>query len=162
MRYIDLMSSQKPHLLLSITNNMGSETRFEYAASTKFYLEDLAAGTPWITKLPFPVQVVERVETRDEITNTKLVSTYKYSHGYYDGIEREFRGVGLVEQWDTEDYAQFIGAGLFPKAPNAVEQELHVPPVHNKTWFHTGMYIDRDNVSQHFADEYYKADPQAV
>ena len=32
-----------------------------YAPSTKFYLQDRAAGTPWLTRLPFPVHVVERL-----------------------------------------------------------------------------------------------------
>jgi hypothetical protein len=57
------MSGQKPHLLISVKNNLGAETKANYAASTKFYLQDREAGTPWITKLPFPVHVVESVET---------------------------------------------------------------------------------------------------
>ncbi|MCU0643565.1 MAG: toxin, partial [bacterium] len=68
MYYIDLMGNQKPHLMLTVKNNMGAETILEYTSSTKFYLEDLAKGKPWITKLPFPVHVVERVETRELIT----------------------------------------------------------------------------------------------
>jgi hypothetical protein len=27
----------------------------------------------------------------------------------------------------------------------------HVPPVHTKTWFHTGVYLGRDHVSDYFA-----------
>ena len=34
-----------------------------YAPSTRFYLQDKRGGKPWITRLPFPVHVVERVET---------------------------------------------------------------------------------------------------
>ena len=63
MRYIDLMGGQKPHLLVSATNNLGAETVIQYAPSTKFYVADKLAGTPWVTRLPFPVHVVERVET---------------------------------------------------------------------------------------------------
>src|SRR5262249_42263414 len=73
MRYIDLMGGQKPHLLTSMTNNMGAETEVQYAASTKFYLHDRAAGQPWVTRLPFPVHVVERVESRDLVSRTTLV-----------------------------------------------------------------------------------------
>ena len=61
MRYIDLMGGQKPHLLVRIANNLGAETLIDYASSTKFYLADRLAGHPWITRLPFPVHVVERV-----------------------------------------------------------------------------------------------------
>jgi hypothetical protein len=34
MRYIDLMSGQKPHLLIKSNNNLGAETTVQYAPST--------------------------------------------------------------------------------------------------------------------------------
>ena len=80
MRYIDLMG-QKPHLLVGSANNLGAETSIEYAPSTKFYLADKQAGKPWITKLPFPVHVVERVETFDRISGNRFVTRYDYHHG---------------------------------------------------------------------------------
>jgi hypothetical protein len=104
MRYIDLMGGQKPHLLTSVKNNLGAETRVQYAASTRFYLQDRIAGNPWITKLPFPVHVVERLEAYEYVSSSKLVTTYRYHHGYFDGPEREFRGFGMVEQFDTESF----------------------------------------------------------
>ena len=58
LRYVDLMCGQKPHLLVRTDNNLGAETRITYASSTEFYLADKAAGTPWVTRLPFPVHVV--------------------------------------------------------------------------------------------------------
>src|SRR5262249_55221237 len=88
-RSFDLMNGQKPHLLVYTTNNMGAETGVQYKASTKFYLQDRQEDRPWVTKLPFAVYVIERVESRDLVSNTKLVSTYRYRHGYYDGVERE-------------------------------------------------------------------------
>ena len=57
-----------------------------------------------MTRLPFPVQVVERVEAIDWIGRSRLVTRYAYHHGYYDAYEREFRGFGMVEQWDTEEF----------------------------------------------------------
>ncbi len=95
MRYVELMSGQKPYLLAHIANNMGSETIVDYAPSTRFYVEDRLAGRPWITRLPFPVHVVARIESRDLVSNTTLVSTYRYRHGYYDGVEREYPRVRL-------------------------------------------------------------------
>ena len=53
---------------------MGAETRMQYAASTKFYLADKANGNPWITEVPFPVHVVERVENVDHISRNRLVT----------------------------------------------------------------------------------------
>ncbi|MCA1991448.1 MAG: toxin, partial [Coleofasciculus sp. S288] len=153
MRYIDLMGGKKPHLLTSIRNNLGAETKLQYAASTKFYLEDKLAGTPWITKIPFPVHVVEWVETSDRISGNRFVSRYRYRHGYFDGEEREFRGFGYVEQLDTESFAAFQQEG----ATNATDIAFHVPPVLTKTWFHTGAFLDRDHISTYFANtEYYR------
>jgi RHS repeat-associated protein len=150
MRYIDLMGGQKPHLLIKSVNNLGAETHVHYAPSTKFYLDDKSKGKPWITKIPFPVHVVERMETYDRISRNLFVTRYAYHHGYFDGIEREFRGFGMVEQWDMEDLAALSANDAFPEVDN-IDAASHVPPVHTKTWFHTGIYLGRDRVSRFFA-----------
>ena len=95
MRYLNLIGDSKPHLLSRMANNLGAETQVRYAPSTKFYLQDKAAGRPWATRLPFPVHVVERVETLDRISHNRFVTRYAYHDGYFDGEEREFRGFGL-------------------------------------------------------------------
>ena len=150
MRYVDLMGGQKPHLLVKTVNNLGAETRVHYAPSTKFYLQDRLDGKPWITRLPFPVHVVERVENFDHISRNRFVTRYAYHHGYFDGEEREFRGFGMVEQWDTEQLAALSNSDAFPVGDNT-DASSHVPPVHTKTWFHTGIYLGRDRVSNFFA-----------
>ncbi|MEO1438348.1 MAG: toxin TcdB middle/N-terminal domain-containing protein, partial [Bacteroidota bacterium] len=172
MRYIDLMGGQKPHLLIKSANNLGAETVVRYAPSTKFYLQDKLAGKPWITKVPFPVHVVERTEIYDRISRNRFVARYAYHHGYFDGVEREFRGFGMVEQWDTEEIAALSNSDAFPIGDN-VDAASHLPPVHTKTWFHTGVYLGKEHVSNYFAGllneedtgEYYRepglADEQA-
>ncbi|MBK9337494.1 MAG: hypothetical protein IPM98_13360 [Lewinellaceae bacterium] len=92
MRYIDLMSSKKPHVLVKYINNFGKETRVEYKTSTHYYLIAKLDGKPWITKLPFPVQVVSKSIVEEKITDVRFASEYRYHHGYYDHSEREFRG----------------------------------------------------------------------
>jgi RHS repeat-associated protein len=163
MRYIDLMGGQKPYLLIHSSNNLGAETRIYYAPSTKFYLTDREAGQPWATRLPFPVQVVERVETYDWISRNLFVTRYTYHHGYYDGIEREFRGFGMVEQLDTEDLGALSTAGSFPDGTN-IDAASYAPPVLTKTWFHTGAYPTWPQVSRIFEEEYYRESdlPQGV
>ncbi len=150
MRYVNLMGDQKPHLLIKTRNNLGAETKVQYAPSTKFYLQDKYADKPWITRLPFPVHVVEGVETYDHISRNRFVTTYTYHHGYFDGEEREFRGFGMVEQKDTEEFAALSGDGRLPEATN-VDSASHVPPILTKTWFHTGTYLGRGHVSDFFA-----------
>jgi RHS repeat-associated protein len=151
--YVDLMGGAKPHLLTTIRNNLGAETRTTYAPSTRFYLEDEAAGRPWVTRLPFPVWTVERTETIDWIGRNRLVSRYAYHHGFFDGLEREFRGFGMVEQWDTEEF----------RADTAFEDDAFAnwnalsftPPVLTRTWSHTGAFVDAGQVSLQYESEYW-------
>ncbi|NUP07717.1 MAG: toxin [Polyangiaceae bacterium] len=155
------LGTKKPYLLSSIDNGMGLEARFEYAPSTKHYLADKHAGRPWATKLPFSVQVVERVETYDAVGRTRLVTTYAYHHGFYDGVEREFRGFGMVEQRDAETFAPGHGAGLFPEMPPAQNGELPQAPVLTKTWFHTGAWFEEGSLEAAFASERWRGDAGA-
>ncbi|GIX46751.1 MAG: hypothetical protein KatS3mg131_0962 [Candidatus Tectimicrobiota bacterium] len=152
MRYVRLMA-EKPHLLVKIVNNLGAETCVHYAPSTKFYLQDKRDDKPWITRLPFPVHVIERVETHDHISRNRFVTRYAYHHGYFDGEEREFRGFGMVEQWDTEEIGALgLAAGEGGGKGNTNwDAASHVPPVLTKTWFHTGVYLGREHVSDFFA-----------
>jgi RHS repeat-associated protein len=152
VRYVDLMGGRKPHLLVGVANNLGAETRVRYAPSTKFYLEDKAEGRPWVTRLPFPVHVVERVESFDHVSRSLFVTRYKYHHGHFDGVEREFHGFGMLEQWDTEESAALVGSEDFPAGDNN-DPASHVPPVHTKTWFHTGVYVGRGHVADFFAGQ---------
>ncbi len=154
MRYVNLMGGQKPHLLVKTINNLGAETLVKYAPSTKFYLQDKRDGKPWITKLPFPVHVVEKVTVTDKWRKTSFSSTYSYHHGYFDGFEREFRGFGRVEQIDIEDY------GIFEKgnkdSPYITDDlTLYQPPIKTTTWYHTGAFLDRDRILSHFEHEYF-------
>jgi RHS repeat-associated protein len=144
LRYVDLLS-EKPHLLTRAVNNLGLETRIAYTTSTQFYLEDRAAGVEWATRLPFPVQVCERIEHYDHVSRHRFVSTYRYRHGFYDAEEREFRGFGYVEQRDAESVGEHIGRGLFPDYP--IENgEMPRPPAVTKTWFHTGAWQKRKSL----------------
>ncbi len=149
MRYWELTSGIKPFLLQEINNNMGGLTRLHYAPSTKFYMQDKFKGTPWITKLPFPVQVLEKVETIDLAGDKHFTNRYAYHHGYYDPTEREFRGFGMVEQWDTEVFT------------SSQVDELTSLPVYTKTWFHTGFYARRDKISRQYESEYFQGDSSA-
>ena len=153
LAYVDLMGGQKPHLLTSVRNNLGAETRIGYAPSTRFYVADEIAGTPWITRLPFPVQVVERVEVIDWIGRNRLVSRYAYHHGYFDSYEREFRGFGLTEQWDTEEFRAdtAFDDGDFVNW----DEQSWSPPMLTRTWFHTGAFQEAGTVSQQYAGEYW-------
>ncbi len=151
LRYIDLMSSKKPHVMISYKNNLGKEVSLEYTPSTQFYLEDKKNGKPWITKLHFPVQCISKTETRDRISGYRFVSSYKYHHGYYDHAEREFRGFGMVEQSDSESFDHWVKGN----ATNISDKTLHQEPVITKSWFHTGAFLTREKILGQFVSDYW-------
>jgi RHS repeat-associated protein len=156
---LDFCGGVKPYVLIGVDNNMGVTTRVSYAPSTRYFLEDQARGAPWIAPLPFPVQVLDKVEVIDHISQTKRISVYKYHHGHFDGREREFCGFGRVDQFDTEISEETGDAAVY-----------RVPPVETRTWFHTGVYfdtrgsetLDYRDLAQRFHQEFYHQDSQAA
>jgi RHS repeat-associated protein len=154
MRYVNLIGGQKPHLLIKTINNLGAETTVEYVPSTKFYLQDKLAGKPWITRLPFPVHCVERVTVHDKWREATFSTTYSYHHGYFDGVEREFRGFGRVEQIDVESYDKFTENNIAsPYITN--DHTLYQPPVKTVTWLHTGAFLNHERILSQFSEEYF-------
>ena len=150
MYFLDFTGGVKPYVLNKMDNHMGATTKVKYAPSAKFYLEDAAKpSTRWKTTLPFPVQVVERVEVIDDISRGKLTTQYRYHHGYWDGAEREFRGFGMVEQLDSETFDQYNSDGLHgdtirfnhvddDTAGGPSRKQFFSPPTLTRTWFHQG------------------------
>jgi RHS repeat-associated protein len=152
LKYIDIMNSKKPHIMTGYKNNMGKEVSMQYRPSTHFYIEDKLSGRPWVTKLHFPVHCISKTETRDKISGHRFISEYKYHHGYYDHTEKEFRGFGMVEQTDTEDFELW----RLTEATNMVDDiSLHQKPVLVKTWTHTGAFLENDKIPDQFAHEYW-------
>ncbi len=165
--FLDFTGGLKPYLLGQMDNHMGAVTKVQYAPSTRFYVEDeQKPPTRWRTPLPFPVQVVARVEVIDEISRGKLTTEYRYHHGYWDGAEREFRGFGMVEQLDTETFDDYHAVGLHGAPDNFanVPQQHFSPPTLTKTWFHQGPVGEEfgDWQELDYAGEYWPGDPQLL
>jgi RHS repeat-associated protein len=143
-KFLDLAGGTKPYLLTRRDNNVGAVTLAEYVPSTRFYLEDQDdPRTRWRGRLPFPVQVIARTESIDQLSGGKLVSEYRYHQGYWDSQEREFRGFGLVEQLDTETFLQFhASAGDGAAEFRALDPVHFSPPILTRNWFHQGLQQD--------------------
>ncbi|MFI7575646.1 SpvB/TcaC N-terminal domain-containing protein [Micromonospora sp. NPDC049497] len=152
LRYVDLMTAGKPWLLTRIENGVGAERTLEYTPSTHSYLADRAAGCPWATRLPFPVHTLTTVTVEDRVTGARFVCRYSYHHGYFDGVEREFRGFGRVEQIDTGTVSDFDGAA------NG-DLVHHLPPVRTVTWYHTGAWLEHGTLLEHYRKEFWAGDP---
>lgn len=144
LKVLDLVGGIKPHLLVSIDNGYGGQTLIGYTTSAREYLQDKLSGTPWHTRLPFPVQVVNCVTRLDKHAATQHTTRYRYHHGHYDGPEREFRGFAFVEEWNTE------ASGLGEAARSSDEQ----PPRLIKRWFHTGAWL-RGDLARRLSRDYW-------
>lgn len=164
--FLDFSGGVKPYVLNRMDNHLGSLTQVGYASSIRFYLQDQQLpATRWRTPLPFPVQVVARVEVIDQISHGKLTTEYCYRHGYWDGAEREFRGFGRVDQRDSEAFADFHASGLHgAQAFESVTDERFSPPLETRTWFHQGPVGDEfgDWEELDFSGEYWPGDPEAL
>ncbi|KAF2464647.1 SpvB-domain-containing protein [Lindgomyces ingoldianus] len=145
--YLDLMTNGKPYLLNSVKNNLGSETYITYESSTTFYVQDKLAGRSWHTNLPFPVQVVSKVTTVDRISGNQFTSKYAYHEGFFDPYEREYRGFGLVEKWDKDEFDKFQD---FPERLHATNTDsaFTSPPVLTRSWYDTGALIGGYHIAQ--------------
>lgn len=143
LQYIDLMGGIKPYLMVGYNNGMGKTVSVTYKSSTQFYLDDKSAGIEWATKLPFPVQCISTITTKDSVSETSYTQSYKYRHGYYDHEEREFRGFGYVETKDIET------------AATSATTELDQDPVLTKTWNHTGAWLREDTLLNQYKKEYF-------
>ena len=167
MFFLDFTGGSKPYLLCEMDNNFGAVTRISYAPSTRFYLEDeKRPETRWKTSLPFPVQLVARVEVIDAISGGKLTTEYTYHHGYWDGAEREFRGFGRVDQRDTEVFEKYNAAGLhgLNRSFEAVPNGTFSPPTETRTWFHQGPIGDDfgEWEESDFSAEFWSGDQQTL
>lgn len=170
LMFLDFTGGRKPYVLNEMDNHMGAVTRVEYRPSTHYYLEDQKKpNTRWRTPLPFPVQVVARVEVIDQISKGKLTTEYRYHHGYWDGAEREFRGFGMVEQLDTESAGDYHGNALhgdteFNRFLEVVLKKHFSPPTLTKTWFHQGPVGEEfgDWEESDYTYEYWSEDPQLL
>ncbi|QGA48277.1 SpvB/TcaC N-terminal domain-containing protein [Pseudomonas brassicacearum] len=135
---------EKPYLLTDTNNNMGAAHSIIYRSSAQEWLDEKAArvkaGAPLACHLPLPLYLVSRQTQVDEVTGNCLTLRFSYRRGYYDGIEREFRGFGLLLQTDNEAH------------PDDADTPGFTAPCLKKTWFHTGQSMDMARTGYHDAD----------
>ena len=111
-------------------------------------------GPPWVTRLPFPVQVVERVETIDwigrepaghpvrlppRLLRRPRARVPRLRHGRavgHRGVPRRHRRspTATSSNWDQQSWS---------------------PPVLTRTWFHTGAFTEAAAVTRQYPSEYW-------
>lgn len=129
----DFVAGNKPYLLCASDNNMGAGGEVVYRSSAQEWLDEKALlpdPSQAVSELPFAMHLVSEQRQFDQITGNHLSQFFSYRHGYYDSVEREFRGFGLLLQTDTE--------------ADTSDTEGYSSPVQSKTWFHTGKTLHMD------------------
>ena len=124
-------------------------------SSTAFYLADKAAGRPWVTRLAFPVQVVERVETLRPDQPQPLRHPVRVPPRL---LRRHRARVPRLRHGGAVGHRGARRAGRRPVMAEAtnVDPVSHVPPVLTRTWYHTGAFVDEGAMtSRRFAQEYW-------
>ncbi|WP_367105955.1 SpvB/TcaC N-terminal domain-containing protein [uncultured Psychrobacter sp.] len=161
--FLDFTGGVKPYLLNEMDNRLGALTRVYYESSIRFYLADeKSSNTRWQSTLPFPVQVVSKVESIDLISQGKLTTEYSYHHGYWDGKEREFRGFGRVDQRDTESFDNYHKYTSDSElAFLDIDYSYFSAPTEIRSWFHQGPVRKKEGhwSSSDFRHEYWAGDP---
>ncbi|PMZ56702.1 SpvB/TcaC N-terminal domain-containing protein [Pseudomonas sp. FW300-N1A5] len=135
----------KPYLINGTCNNMGASSRVTYRSSAQEWLDEKrdqqqAGVENPVAHLPFAMHLVSQQTQIDDITGNRLTQSFTYRGGYYDCVEREFRGFRLLEQTDAEaTQAERATAGF-------------TAPIRSMTWFHTGESIDASREGYYIRD----------
>ncbi len=147
INFINISGGIKPHLLKKTINNLGGETEILYTSSTEEYLRDKKNGNPWITELPFPVQVIKKITVIDKITHDSYTSEFEYSHGVYNNREKEFVGFCKIVQKDVDSFT---------------DKDLDQAPIKTISWFHPGLYKKAKEITEYFFEnEYFNLDDKS-
>jgi RHS repeat-associated protein len=146
IQYLRLTPVTRPRLLSSVDDSLGYLTTLSYSSSASHYLRDLTSGRGWSSRLPGHHVVVERKTVMDQIAKTVSTRRFEYHDGYYDGDERELRGFGSVDIYDSDP--QDAALSGFPPAALA-------PAALERRWFHLGTPMWDYEASEDF----YRGDP---
>ncbi|WP_431993865.1 SpvB/TcaC N-terminal domain-containing protein [Streptomyces albogriseolus] len=142
---LDFSPDQPPYWLAAVSDGRGTTTTVEYRSSTDYALEAARSGRPWTTKLATPVQVISASETVDAVTGTTSWRRFTYRNGYFDPVERAFRGFGMVECRTGHE----AGAG-------AVESSVE------RSWSLMGDPTDWPQLHADYRGDYFCGDPAAL
>ncbi len=96
--FLDLAGPNKANLMRRIVTPDQAVVSVTYGSSVTEAVAD--QDTSDGAYLPFPVQVVRRVEYADPHSDSTVSSSFQYFQGFYDRRQRRFLGFGRVERSD--------------------------------------------------------------
>lgn len=120
----------RPNQLARVENSLGQLTEITYTTAVQQLAQDGAAQTH---PLPHPMLVVDRIDSVDLLAGVRETTTYRYRDGYYDGIEKRFRGFGHVEMHTVGDDTQEDGRQIVRYDVGAEDPYRHGLLLHQQT-----------------------------
>ena len=101
-QYLELFPV-RPNLISRIENGLGSVQVIGFGTSISEQARDVAANRPWPTRVPNASILVTTIDSYVTLTGTASGGlhermVYRYHDGFYDGVERQFRGYESVER----------------------------------------------------------------
>lgn len=101
----------RPNLMSRIDNGIGAVQLITYGTSISEQGRDALAGKPWPNRVPNATSLVTRVDSFVTLTGSdsgglREIVTYRYHSGYYDGVEKQFRGYENLEREYSSDMSR--------------------------------------------------------
>ncbi len=104
-KYLAFTGRQKPFLMAQINNGLGMTTHIQYDSTARQAQQAIQENQAWETSIPFPVQVVSRIEEVDSVSGAHTRRAITYRNGSFDGTQRKFLGFEKVEVLEMGDMA---------------------------------------------------------
>lgn len=117
VRFLELFPV-KPNLLSRVENGIGMVQVITYGTSIAERARDEGTADQWRNKLPHAMTVVKRTDTWTTLTGAEggtglhEVVELDYRHGYYDGVDKQFRGYEYVAEHQRGDMQDSQAPGL--------------------------------------------------
>ncbi|MFO0595935.1 MAG: toxin TcdB middle/N-terminal domain-containing protein [Myxococcaceae bacterium] len=101
IQYLELFPV-RPNLISRIENGLGAVQQITYGTSIAEQARDTLAGRPWPHRVPNASVLITRLDSWVTLTGSDSgglheVIDYRYHQGFYDGVEKQFRGYERVE-----------------------------------------------------------------
>jgi RHS repeat-associated protein len=97
------MFPRRPNLMTKVSNGIGAVQEMTYTTAAEESARAVAASNPWDYTLSIPMQLVKTVDRYVLLTGSADGSglhehtTLNYSDGFYDGVEKQYRGFAHEE-----------------------------------------------------------------
>ncbi|WP_242343476.1 toxin TcdB middle/N-terminal domain-containing protein [Anaeromyxobacter terrae] len=141
--YLDLVGDVRPNLLVAVENGLGKRLELRYGSSGVEYGRARAAGEPWGTRVPFPVQVLASSTLQDGLGNLHVTS-YAYRDGWYAPETREFRGFARAMRTELGDESEATSVSIHDFDLGATLEALKGLPLAIEARTEAGVVLRRE------------------